>query len=42
MENFNSKETDYSQVFKMYLGALLKIDKRRYEVNEETFNYLKN
>ncbi len=42
MGDFDSKETDYSQVFKMYLGSLLKIDKRRYEINEETFNYLKN
>lgn len=35
------KETDYSQIFKMYLGSLLKVDLRRYELNEETFNYLK-
>ena len=42
MEIFDTKETDYSQVFKMYLGSLLKIDKRRYKINEETFNYLKN
>ena len=25
----------------MYLGSLLKVDLRRYELNEETFNYLK-